>query len=77
MSKQRKHLTPEEKVSILRRHFLEKVPISTVCEEAAIQPSRRFNSNAPSKTLITPIGMSRNYLAGPHLSRSPQLRGQH
>jgi len=39
MSKQRQHFTPEEKVSILRRHFLEKVPISTVCEQAGIRPS--------------------------------------
>ena len=42
MSKHRKHLTPEEKVSLLRRHFLEKVPISTVCEEAGIQPSQFY-----------------------------------
>lgn len=39
MSKQRKHFTPEEKVSILRRHFVEKVPVSNVCEQAGIQPS--------------------------------------
>ncbi len=39
MTKQRKHFTPQEKVSILRRHFLEKVPVSTVCEQAGIQPS--------------------------------------
>jgi len=42
MSKHRKHLTPEEKVSLLRRHFLEKVPISTLCEEAGIQPSQFY-----------------------------------
>jgi hypothetical protein len=28
MKKQRKHYTPEEKVAILRRHLLEKEPIS-------------------------------------------------
>ncbi len=39
MPRDRKHFTPEEKVSILRRHLLEKVPISTLCEEAGIQPS--------------------------------------
>jgi len=39
MPKPRKHFTPEEKVSLLRRHLLEKVPISLVCEEAGIQPS--------------------------------------
>jgi len=39
MSKQRQHFTPAEKVSILRRHFIEKIPVSTVCEQAGIQPS--------------------------------------
>src|SRR5438270_667705 len=31
MKKQRKHYTPEEKVAILRRHLLEKEPISKLC----------------------------------------------
>ena len=39
MPRQRKHFAPAEKVSILRRHFIEKIPISTVCDEAGIQPS--------------------------------------
>jgi len=39
MPRQRKRFAPEEKVSILRRHLLDKVPVSTVCEEAGIQPS--------------------------------------
>jgi transposase-like protein len=39
MPKERKHFTPEEKVSILRRHLLDKVPVSTICEEAGIHPS--------------------------------------
>lgn len=43
MSRRRKHLSPEEKVSILRRHLLEKVPISTLCEECGIQPSQFYN----------------------------------
>jgi transposase len=42
MSKPRKHLTAEEKVSILRRHFIEKIPISLVCEQASIQPSQFY-----------------------------------
>src|SRR3974377_2338339 len=33
MKKQRKHYAPEEKVAILRRHFLEKEPISKLCDE--------------------------------------------
>ena len=33
MKKQRKHYTPEEKVAILRRHLLEHVPISELCDK--------------------------------------------
>src|ERR1700732_1703277 len=39
MKKQRKHYTPEEKVAILRRHLVEGVPISDVCEERGLQPT--------------------------------------
>jgi len=33
MKKSRKHYTPEEKVAVLRRHLLEKEPISKLCDE--------------------------------------------
>src|ERR1017187_5736250 len=39
MKKQRKHYTPEEKVAILRRHLLEKDPISKLCDELGLQPT--------------------------------------
>ena len=39
MKKQRKHYTAEEKVAILRRHLLEKVPISELCDELGLQPT--------------------------------------
>ncbi len=39
MKKQRKHYTPEEKVAILRRHLLEKEPISTLCDELGLKPT--------------------------------------
>ncbi len=39
MKKQRKHYTPEEKVAILRRHLVEGVPISDLCDELALQPT--------------------------------------
>jgi transposase len=32
MSRERKNYTPEEKVAILKRHLLEKVPVSDLCE---------------------------------------------
>jgi transposase-like protein len=39
MRKERKHYTGEEKVAILRRHLLDKVPISDLCEEHGLQPT--------------------------------------
>ena len=39
MKKQRKHYTPEEKVAILRRHLLEKEPISKLCDEVGLRPT--------------------------------------
>jgi len=39
MKKQRKHYTPEEKVAILRRHLVEEVPISDLCDELGLQPA--------------------------------------
>ncbi len=37
--KTRRHHTPDQKIILLRRHHLEKVPVSEVCEGAALQPS--------------------------------------
>ncbi len=39
MVKHRKHYTPEEKVSILRRHLVEKVPVSDLCQELKLRPT--------------------------------------
>src|SRR2546423_2947004 len=39
MKKQRKHYTPDEKVAILRRHLLEQVPISELCDKHGLQPT--------------------------------------
>jgi transposase-like protein len=39
MSNARKHHTPEEKVAILRRHLIDKVPVSNLCEEYGLHPT--------------------------------------
>ena len=39
MAKQRKNYTPQEKVSVLRRHLLEHVPVSELCEELSLRPT--------------------------------------
>ena len=35
----RRHFTAQEKVSLLRRHLVEKVPVSQLCDEAGLQPT--------------------------------------
>ncbi len=37
--KQRRHFTPEEKATILRRHLVDKVAVSDLCDEYHIQPT--------------------------------------
>ena len=37
--RQRRRFEPEEKVAILRRHLLEHVPVSDLCDEYGIQPT--------------------------------------
>ena len=48
----RKQYNPSEKVSILRRHLIDQVPVSDLCDEYQLQPSvvyewqRRLMDNA-------------------------------
>jgi transposase-like protein len=39
MKQQRRHWSAEEKTKVLRRHLIEKVPISKICEESQLAPS--------------------------------------
>jgi transposase-like protein len=38
MRKKRYNYTPEEKVLILKRHLVEQVPVSDLCDEHKLQP---------------------------------------
>lgn len=38
MRKKRHNYTPEEKVIILKRHLIERVPVSDLCDEYSLQP---------------------------------------
>ena len=40
MSRQRKKLTGPEKLAILRRYLVKKVPISDLCDQYGLPPSR-------------------------------------
>jgi len=39
MKKKRKQYSAEEKVVIIRRHLVDKVPVSDLCEEYGLQPT--------------------------------------
>lgn len=39
MTKERRHWSAEEKTRLLRRHLIEKIPISKICEEERLAPS--------------------------------------
>jgi len=39
MSKKRRRYSATEKMAALRKHFIEKEPVSNICDELGIQPS--------------------------------------
>ena len=39
MRRKRKQYTAQEKVAILRKHLLEKIPVSELCDEYGLQPT--------------------------------------
>ena len=43
MSKSRTHYDAVEKVAILRRHLIERIPVSDLCDQYDIQPSMFYN----------------------------------
>jgi transposase len=42
MSKQRRHFDGTQKVAILKRHLIDKVPISNLCDELDIYPTQFY-----------------------------------
>jgi transposase-like protein len=46
MKRSRKHLSGPEKLAILKRYLVEKVPISNLCDEHQLQPSQLYNWQA-------------------------------
>lgn len=42
MSSERKRITGPEKLAILKRYLVEKVPISDLCDEHGLQPSQVY-----------------------------------
>src|SRR5271167_4347895 len=42
-NKQRRHFADHEKVAILKRHLIDKVPISDLCDELDIYPNQFYD----------------------------------
>ena len=38
-----KTLTPEQKIAVIRQHLLEKIPVSTLCDQHHIKPVNFYN----------------------------------
>ena len=43
MNKQRRHFADHEKVAILKRHLIDKVPISDLCDEFDLHPNQVYD----------------------------------
>ena len=42
MTKQRRHFAGTEKVAILKRHLLDKIPVSDLCDELDLYPTQFY-----------------------------------
>src|SRR5580658_6495290 len=43
MSTQRRHFADHEKVAILKRHLIDKVPVSDLCDELDLHPNQVYD----------------------------------
>jgi transposase-like protein len=43
MNKQRRHFADHEKVAILKRHLIDKVPVSDLCDELDLYPNQFYD----------------------------------
>ena len=60
MTQRRKHYSGEEKVSILRRHLLEGVPVSDVCDAAGLAPPLFSGQLPPNLLVFGPSGAGKS-----------------
>ena len=51
----RRHFTGQEKVAILRRHLVERAPVSDLCEEHRINPTIELQRRVISASLMNPV----------------------
>ena len=72
MTETRKHFTAEQKMTALRRHLLEHVPVSNLCDEYGINPTVFYRWQDESTRLA-----SSSREARPCSNPTPGTRGPH
>ena len=43
MKKQRRHFSDSDKVAVLKRHLIDKIPVSDLCDELKIYPNQFYD----------------------------------
>jgi transposase len=59
--KKRRHFTPEQKASILKKHLFDKEPISRVSEEHQLQPSQIYDWQNQAKVNLSRVFVDPNH----------------
>lgn len=60
--KTRRRFSPEQRSAILRRHLVDKVAVSDLCDEYSIQPSLFYGWQKQLDALAKQLDRSRNYV---------------
>lgn len=43
MAKSRRHFSAQEKAAIVKRHLVDRIPVSDLCDEYGLQPTQIYN----------------------------------
>jgi len=54
MSQKRKRLSGPEKIAIVKRYLVERVPISDLCDEHGLQPSQIYRWQRIARSMALP-----------------------
>jgi transposase-like protein len=76
MTETRKHFTAEQKMTALRRHLLEHVPVSDVCDAYGINPTVFYRRQDESTRLASSLKGARRCSKRTPGTRRPPLRAR-
>jgi transposase len=64
MNKMRRHFPDHEKVAILKRHLVDKIPVSNLCDELKLHPNQVYNRLKETRRHGLSIGKRENERIG-------------